>query len=436
MRTALSRRKEFNCTTWVLFLDLIKAFDRVHREMLWRVLEKFGVPTKIIDLVKALYFGSSLTLEIESVNVTMPSTTGVKQGDNLASTLFKIAVQAVFDSIRWPDNCQPLHFKTKIDGVTCSRLTSAKSIGSDFAVRESLYADDAAVMFDSREALESGGNELIRHLARFGLQAHYAPEGTDPKKSKTVAMVFEPHVRQPNQQHQQPDLPEPIQIQPNIVAETTYPAGQVPFVNSFKYLGSTINSWLDDNDDVGSRIQSASQVFGALRCVFDLPKLSIESKAKLYTACVLSVALYGSEGWCETAANVRRLSVFHNRCCRALARVTRWTQWKHRIRSEHILQQVGLKQIQYFIDQRAIRWIGHIARMGDTRLPKMLFFSWAPGQKRKVGRTQKHYGHRIKHLLVELAAKQTARESHLQCSTLATNATKVYKARQKRTGQE
>ena len=67
-------------------------------------------------------------------------------------------------------------------------------------------------MFDSREALESGDGELIRHLARFGLQAHYAPDKTDPSKSKSVAMRFGTAVRPAGSPDLQAPLPEPIQI--------------------------------------------------------------------------------------------------------------------------------------------------------------------------------------------------------------------------------
>ena len=38
-----------------MFLDLVKAFDRVPREPLWKVLHKFGVPAKVVRLIQALH---------------------------------------------------------------------------------------------------------------------------------------------------------------------------------------------------------------------------------------------------------------------------------------------------------------------------------------------------------------------------------------------
>ena len=52
---ALKKRQEHGLETWVLFLDLVKAFDRVPRELLWAILGKFGVLAKLIRLLKSLH---------------------------------------------------------------------------------------------------------------------------------------------------------------------------------------------------------------------------------------------------------------------------------------------------------------------------------------------------------------------------------------------
>ena len=49
------KRREHGQETWVLFLDLVKAFDCVARELLLEVLRKFGVPNKLIRLLESLH---------------------------------------------------------------------------------------------------------------------------------------------------------------------------------------------------------------------------------------------------------------------------------------------------------------------------------------------------------------------------------------------
>ena len=55
VKIALKKRREHGKESWVIFLNLVKAFDRVLRELLWAIMEKFGVPPKLVCLLKALH---------------------------------------------------------------------------------------------------------------------------------------------------------------------------------------------------------------------------------------------------------------------------------------------------------------------------------------------------------------------------------------------
>ena len=172
-------------------------------------------------------------------------------------------------------------------------LPIGKLIGIDFTV---LYADDAILLFETDAALRVGLPALFRHMLSFAIEPHYAPAGSDPTVSKTVALHFHTIARTSGQP--EPPLPPPIIIPQISIGSTSRPGGTVPFVRRTVYLGGVLNSFLDDHDDVDRRIDAASKAFGAMRCVFATPGLKTSAKAEMYVVCVLSVLLYLSELGC------------------------------------------------------------------------------------------------------------------------------------------
>jgi hypothetical protein len=55
MRVSLQKRFRFQKDTSVLFVDFVKAFDTVPREMLFKVLARLGFPPKIVNLVRVFH---------------------------------------------------------------------------------------------------------------------------------------------------------------------------------------------------------------------------------------------------------------------------------------------------------------------------------------------------------------------------------------------
>ena len=48
-------KNETDKSTWVVFVDLIKAFDSMNHELLFKLIGKFGIPDKVVMAVKNLY---------------------------------------------------------------------------------------------------------------------------------------------------------------------------------------------------------------------------------------------------------------------------------------------------------------------------------------------------------------------------------------------
>ena len=99
IKMALQKRKEHELDTWLLFIDLIKAFDTVPRSSLWKVLAKYGVPPHLVKVIAALNTDCTVKLDVDGEDIEIKYTIGVKQGDNLAPVLFLFYIQAAIDTL-------------------------------------------------------------------------------------------------------------------------------------------------------------------------------------------------------------------------------------------------------------------------------------------------------------------------------------------------
>ena len=55
IRNILEQVNEWNATMYIHFVDFKKAFDSIHRDSLWIIMRQYGVPQKLIKMVKILY---------------------------------------------------------------------------------------------------------------------------------------------------------------------------------------------------------------------------------------------------------------------------------------------------------------------------------------------------------------------------------------------
>ena len=93
IKTLLRIKKETDKSTLVVFVDLIKVFDSINHKILFKILEKFGIPNRVIMVIKNLYKYFKIKLTVGKFVNLVDYSTGVEQSDNLAHTLFIIVKQ-------------------------------------------------------------------------------------------------------------------------------------------------------------------------------------------------------------------------------------------------------------------------------------------------------------------------------------------------------
>ena len=128
--------------------------------------------------------------------------------------------------------------------------------------------------------------------------------------------------------------------------------------------------------EVAVRLGKASRAFACLQSfIFRSKQLSVAINREVYRAMVLSTLMYGAETWTVKADSVRRMRGFHNRYVRSMLGVSRLQQWKERITSRELVEAIGMTESMAEILRRhRLSWLGHVARMEDSRMPKQLQF--------------------------------------------------------------
>ena len=93
LRNIIEQVVEWQATLYITFVDFEKAFDSVHRESLWKIMESYGIPCKIIHMVQMLYEDSECSVLDESEESEwFKVKTEVKQGDVMSGFIFLIVV--------------------------------------------------------------------------------------------------------------------------------------------------------------------------------------------------------------------------------------------------------------------------------------------------------------------------------------------------------
>ena len=76
--------------------------------------------------------------------------------------------------------------------------------------------------------------------------------------------------------------------------------------------------------------------------------------------------------------------MFHMRCLRRILGIS----WQDKVTNNEVLSKAGIPSMYTLLRQRRLRWLGHVYRMEDGRIPKdLLYGELARGQRNK-GRPQ------------------------------------------------
>jgi len=353
VRQLQEKCREQNQPLYLVFIDLTKAFDLVSRDGLFRMLPLIGCPPKLLSIVKSFHDGMMSTVQFDGdLSNEFKVKSGVKQGCVLAPTLFGIFFSMLLRHA-FHTSTDGVYLHSRSDGslFNTSRFR-AKTKLRTVTIRDMLFADDAALVSHSEDGLQRLLDRFSNSCVLFGLTISL-------KKTQVMGQA----------------TPGPPAM--NIKG------AELEVVHQFQYLGSTVTDTLSLDAEINKRIGMAYTTLSKLtKRVWTNKHLTVHTKANVYKACVISTLLYGSESWTTYSSQERKLQTFHLRCLRRILGIT----WKDKVTNNEVLSRAGIPSMFTLLRQRRLRWLGHIHRMDDGRIPKDLLYGQLATGDRGRGR--------------------------------------------------
>ena len=103
--------------------------------------------------------------------------------------------------------------------------------------------------------------------------------------------------------------------------------------------------------------------------------------------------MYGAEVWQIPTKEINKILCTEIDVLRRSARKSRM----ERIKNEHIKEMMGLKEkpdIVDIIDRKRLQWYGHVKRMQEERLPKLIM-EWIPREREEKEDVQEKCGWKV-----------------------------------------
>ena len=333
LRNIIEQCEEWRSPLYMNFVDFKKAFDSIHRDSIWRILQCYGIPEKLITLIKSFY--GSYTCSVLNNENQEPTwfdvKTGVRQGCNLSPLLFIIVTDYIMRRVQ----------RTKTDGLRWNFVTTLNYLA---------YADDLCLFSTTHRGMTKATALLEETAGSVGLQVN-------KKKTKVMKMQLK---------HETPPI--------------TVDGEDLEDVSSFVYLGTMVTDQGGGREDLECRVRKATSAFGRLRKVWRSKSMKEGLKIKIYNSNVLSVLLYGCETWRLNSGDAKRLRTFHHRCLRRIFKIP----WYLRITNQEVLGRADQPDVLELAETRRWRYLGHILRRPDAVGHTSL--SWEPDGTRRRGR--------------------------------------------------
>ena len=314
--TIENHRKE-NKDLYICYIDIEKAYDKVDREVLFKVLEKVGLPVKVINIIRSLYRDTKALYslgEFETDWVDIKN--GVRQGCVLSPTLFNLYTEEL--------------------AVRIKQSNMGVRIGED-KLGLLMYADDMVILAESTGELQN----ILEIVESYG-KDYNIKYSTDKTQVMTISSVQNTEIA--------------VSLAGNRVKNT----------DKYKYLGLNITKNGATNIKT-DKLFKARQWLGRLASMAKFRSNKYEMIRGLWKTAGVPAVMYGAGVISWTKEELNKLETIQNDIGRVALGATRI------VGAESIRGEVGWSTFEERIMKSSVIYKKRIENMKDGRIVKKIY---------------------------------------------------------------
>lgn len=258
----IQRRREQKLLSFLMFVDLSKAYDVVPHEAMFAKLYQIGVRGRMLAYIRALYESSEVRVRGSSSAFRLNR--GLRQGCPLSPILFDIFINDLYG--------RPDVVRTEM-GVGIPGVPEKEGLLPGL-----LFADDLVAIAKSRQDMQIQAHHVSRWCAQWEMKVGISKCGvmcmgdkTDPEVMRQQELLYLAPIR--------------ISFQ------------DVPIKDEYTYLGIILTRDVDMRRMAVGRLEKAKKALAVIRPMLRDDSIPLAVRVMVFKTRVMSSVLYGSEVW-------------------------------------------------------------------------------------------------------------------------------------------